>query len=663
LATGHKLPWYLMQQIGLFMAIHNAPISESYFDSYDIELHKVLHRILAGEIIGSQQQVLPMVYVAWQLADNKAKNNIMASLIRWIDENRSSKKKQYSVFNSIAINNQKLFIALLHKINDERLPYLDAILKIRANFGIYITKNDLEPCNWPKKMDLSKIILSHHNPFIHENALLKLAKSLLTQSQEMLNGHFSPHEFEVICKDWNEIHNPLEGELLIKRKFKYNKGCDSRYFSPSWLNYRIKDSCKLYSLGCLLRASAIGKIDYTEAYVLKDVNNKGYHGLKAGWFRRRLGMMHSPEALAGYSAPMSSWVSELLFQLLQWPGIVAVTEVELWPKNLSIDKLLNIVTKRLASQSYLFGYASNLPIYVQKINWKLRSENELRVVIIQNLLPKKSSFDIYECTLDDPAFRVKHRQHIAGLCNLIISQLKIVSNVASDPESDHVADLIIFPEVSVHIDDIDLLKELSDKTKAMIYAGICFHKQNDDEVVNKAIWLIPNRTKDGRKWIIRWQGKKYLTDAEKNLKITSWRPYQLLIELNYNNKLSKNFKIAGTICYDATNVDLISDLRKKSNLFLIAGLNHDINRFDSMLKEYNYSMYQPVILANSGEFGGSGATIPYYEEHKRTFTQSHGNNQIAISIFNIDIDWIKNSETKNKVKTPPAGYLEEDFQE
>lgn len=41
------------------------------------------------------------------------------------------------------------------------------------------------------------------------------------------------------------------------------------------------------------------------------------------------------------------------------------------------------------------------------------------------------------------------------------------------------ADLIVFPEVAVHIDDQDIIKRLADKTNSIIFAGLVFTDHND----------------------------------------------------------------------------------------------------------------------------------------------------------------------------------------
>jgi hypothetical protein len=80
-------------------------------------------------------------------------------------------------------------------------------------------------------------------------------------------------------------------------------------------------------------------------------------------------------------------------------------------------------------------------------------------------------------------------------------------------------------------------------------------------------------------------------------------------------------------------------------------------------------MYQHVIIANSGEFGGSSAQAPYADERARLIAHVHGNKQIAISIFDIDrfhfgplmqslqpVAVNASDKDKNLGKTIPAGF-------
>jgi hypothetical protein len=82
---------------------------------------------------------------------------------------------------------------------------------------------------------------------------------------------------------------------------------------------------------------------------------------------------------------------------------------------------------------------------------------------------------------------------------------------------------------------------------------------------------------------------------------------------------------------------LTADLRDHSDAFLIAAMNKDITTFDSMIDALHYHMFQHVILVNTGEFGGSAAKAPFKLPHHRTIAHTHGNEQIAITVFEIDM--------------------------
>lgn len=59
-----------------------------------------------------------------------------------------------------------------------------------------------------------------------------------------------------------------------------------------------------------------------------------------------------------------------------------------------------------------------------------------------------------------------------------------------------------------------------------------------------------------------------------------------------------------------------------------------VQTFDNMVAAVHFHMYQPVILANSGEFGGSTAQVPL-PKHDRLIAHVHGNRQVAFSVFEV----------------------------
>ncbi len=203
-----------------------------------------------------------------------------------------------------------------------------------------------------------------------------------------------------------------------------------------------------------------------------------YFGLKSTWFKRRTGMAHQPEVLVGEAAPMSSWVTELLYRLLQWPGLEVRDKTE-WPTELTFDVVQKIIENRIKVQQRLYGASSNLPVYVETIDHELKDPHQLRVVMVQSLLPQKSDFVSAGTKLDSPDFRPRHRNHVARLARLVFDKLAAVEEALSPRTSkpQPMADLIVFPELAVHPHDIVILKRLADKSRAMIFTGLVFRQQ------------------------------------------------------------------------------------------------------------------------------------------------------------------------------------------
>lgn len=507
-----------------------------------------------------------------------------------------------------------------------------------------------------KELSLLGILKRADNPFAHENAILKLLDTLLGDKEDdFFNKSIDINNCKISCDDWNKIQS-----LNVRLEFKpvsIDNEDDDLYPIPAWVN---EDHKKLYRIGIFIRSCLIGKLDWTASNYLRAESVK-YSGIKTSFSKRQLGMMHSPEALIGDTAPMSNWLSCLLFRLLQWPGIQLNDTYAEWPTSWDMESLRKLVKSRIKEQKALFCQLSGIPGYVERIDlgWE-KDKKDLKVVMVQSLLPLKSHFKEYGLLLDSNKYRAKHRRHIASVAELILH--KIISQNSID-DSDYKKtdiDLIIWPELAVNIDDIDILKRLVDKTGAIIFTGITFTQiENVKGPNNVAMWLIPNKQKSGRQFITRLQGKQHMMADEKGY-VEPWRPYQLFIELvhpEFKNK--QGFNLTGSICYDATDIKMSADLKDKSNAYIIPALNQDVATFDSMVDSLYYHMYQHVVLVNSGEFGGSVAKAPYKERFEKLITHVHGAHQVSISSFNMNMfdfrDIGKSFRSTKKIKTKPAG--------
>jgi hypothetical protein len=94
--------------------------------------------------------------------------------------------------------------------------------------------------------------------------------------------------------------------------------------------------------------------------------------------------------------------------------------------------------------------------------------------------------------------------------------------------------------------------------------------------------------------------------------------------------------LTSSICYDATDLSLASDLRTRSDVFAIPALNRDVVTFDQMALALHYHMFQMVIVANNGTYGGSNAYAPYKEAWHRQVFHLHGQPQASAAFLEID---------------------------
>ncbi|AKG36835.1 reverse transcriptase domain-containing protein [Paenibacillus durus] len=672
LDSADQFCWYTKQQAALYLASLGQPY---VFNTVPPELYyyNLMHQSLLYETMSQADTIkfedsLITALVVQQLDPNQARFGSWFSVTYKI----LKKEQQVAALKLLSINRPDLMQHIIKSLAIKpdvraKVPELLTLAyrnAIKRNIDLSTTKK--------KVMNLVSLITSAGNPFHQENALLLLIEKLLSPKKEkdnepdffnLLNSEngLSVENVQVEFKSLESMQN------LKKESFKITftdssmtKKSPDRLFKTPW----VKEEHRwLYNLGSILRSCITGEYDFTtHSFLIRQDHSTphGYKGFRSTWFTRRFGMSVFPQGVFTDLLPLSPWISELLLRLLQWPGIYYFEKhLHGLSDSPTRKELLKIIRKRIEDQRLIYGKLSNTPTYILPVLNKKRNNDELfRAVIVQSLLPKSSDFNTGNPLYWSPPFRKKHRSHVADVCKLLNHHLttwqSAIENVSTkNREAANVVDLIVFPELSIHPNDIDLLKRLSRETKASIFAGVCFQERKSDKsIINQAIWILYS---DEDPNVAVWQGKKNMTTNEKAMKIQGYRPYEVLIEFK---KGDQAIRVAGAICYDSTDMALTADLRDVSDIFVISALNQDIGTFDNMVTALNYHMYQPVILANTGEFGGSAAHAPF-SGHEKVIAHVHGSNQLAISMFDIDPTLFK-SKTKPKsvpkIKTPPAGY-------
>jgi hypothetical protein len=123
-----------------------------------------------------------------------------------------------------------------------------------------------------------------------------------------------------------------------------------------------------------------------------------------------------------------------------------------------------------------------------------------------------------------------------------------------------------------------------------------------------------------------------------------------------NRDVDRPLWLTASICYDATDLALAADLRHRSDVFAIPALNKDVSTFDQMALALHYHMFQYVIVANNGQYGGSNAYAPYREAHVRQVFHLHGQPQASIAFLEIDniAEFLQRKASAQNQSEPPA---------
>lgn len=661
LERGHQSPWYLMQQAHLFLASvgdHSASgAAMEDLDSYFM-LHQVLlYRPYTGIEL---EKALPLALVGQQLAPNS--DRFAAWLIECLRATKDAEIVGRCVLTA-SLNRPDLIQVALKMRSGRAALWKQYVPSSMKSFRSPLSSKAFCPRN-SDFLSLHKLISMPFNEFSQENALLGFAEALLMSPdiERALESGLHTGEIEVCCKDWDRVQELTDDPCFIQVRFEHSHEIDPLYATPPWVE---KNAAWLYGLGRILRSCITGEFDFTAGRYLATEDASRYSGLRSTWFKRRFGLLNTGQGLLDEPAPITPWLSSFLSALLQWPGadIRGSSAAKFISANTRAE-ILELVQERITVQRLLYGGQSSTPMYIVPTQEDQEPvARPMRIAVVQPMLPRLDQFNEKEPCRWSKKLMAEHRRHLAEVCRLTYQKIKTwvaaqEHRREGDGKSEPMVDLILFPELSVHPEHVSHLRALSDKLKASIFTGLTFiDSPKHSAPINQGLWLI--RTENpggGRTFQYAWQGKKHPTKVEKKMGVKSYRPYQVLVEFPIGAGVPT--RVTGAICYDATDLALVADLRDRSDVFLVAALNQDVQTFDNMVAALHFHMYQPVILANMGEFGGSTAQVPL-PKHERLIAHVHGSNQVAVSVFEIDPTLFKStvkSKPSREIKTPPAGY-------
>lgn len=517
---------------------------------------------------------------------------------------------------------------------------------------------------------LARLVSDGQNPFRDEMALLQFAIKVLHILRRGQRSVITPADLHIDLsyRSLSDKWAVREGDfrvLLRHRRYLTT----SIYSPPDWC---LDSERWRFQLGYLLRFVLTERPDFTSSVRRssgQQTSGESYRSVGMPWKMRRYGFFHGHEAFGDRWLPITEWTTKLLIELLAWPG--ARTPGFEWVDD-GIGAALNAIQERIDKLWRLQGASkSELLLKIEAEPPVTIAQNRpLRAAVVQTVLPQESWFQRGPEDLC-PEHRRAMRRHLATALSVVRSSLRLRRTHEDGAGS---IDLLIMPELSVHVHDLGILKQFAISHKAMVLAGLVYHKAREDDCqpfVNSAVWMVPEKVREGGRQIrIIEQGKHHLAHSEQGLNVRPFRNGQWLVGFPWSPESDKErLWLTASVCYDATDIGLAADLRGKSDVYVIPALNKDTTTFDQMALALHYHMFQMVIVANSGKYGGSNAYIPYRKNYERQIFHFHGQPQAAVAFVEIsdvseflnrvetakDVEVSTTGESKPQFKFPPAG--------
>lgn len=653
--SSQTIPWYLRQQALLVLAVidpNGAPVTRTGRGP-ETRPYRELIRYLRGE--------------GDKLSCNSVDFAVLAILAR-----RSMRAKEQAIelaqhgisaarVRQIAQRDPSFFLELFNAA-----PSGDVFQGLPARI-----REDLcidEPPNEGEGQTLTTLANGTHGrgSLRNELSLLCFARAFLTElaRREKAPDVVTPAQVQLQLREDRGVA-VVEGVRIFDSRADT---AEALYQVPDWC---APDERWRFQLGFLLRFALSGQPDYTRRVAADGPATRPptYRRPDSHWYQRLYGLYSGQPAFGDDWLPITEWLELLLLSLLRWPGCRNPTGFE-WV-GAGIGEVTGHIERRISELERCHGKATGLlllPLHLRQ-DAVSKQPRPLRTCVVQTVLPMDSDFEgAADLRLDDVAVRRRHRNHLSATLAAVERALTLR---ATHKETDARLDWLILPELAVHPDDVRThLVPFARAHGAMILAGLTYQELwLGEPLVNSAIWVIPERSDaHGLQIRTRRQGKAHLAPNEDKLstaaktKLQGFRPCQWLVGYPWAAEDARApLWLTAAICYDATDLGLAADLRYQSDVLAIPAFNKDVKTFDQMALALHYHMFQLVIVANNGQYGGSNAYWPRKDSHERQVFHIHGQPQASMVFFEInDIDgFLKRRQLPRAGgevwKYPPAG--------
>jgi hypothetical protein len=649
-------PWYLLQQVFLYLAaqkhIPEQISSPSQPKHRELVRHQRFARFITGQMPASLKEraiFLILAHSAFGHVDTLqriASGRVSAEFLRTVcGISPETARALWERMKDLATSSQQ---------------------QMARSLG-------LEPASTgPTTQSLAELVVHEYNSFWQEDNLLGLAIGLIDRLSEWPEL-LSPWQVQcTVAASTGSLFGHLHKSSVT---ISSSTPRASHLFSvPSWCESR--DERQRFQLGMLLRFALRGSVDfYSSIPKRREMPFPRYRLPVSHWEKQRYATFQGRSAFGPPWIPISSWVEDFLFDLLRWPGSGISTPVR------TLAEWADRLKKRAVQLRGLHGPAAQVCFLEQAASWPVMPPKEwqrpLRVGIVQSVIPDMADYGNHlndSELLGDPAFRARQRRHLASVMEAVNQMLQLRETHQAQLRTDGcVVDLLVFPELAVHPLDIDTLILPFVRThKCMALFGQVYHRASSvpgAPLINSCLWMIPEWSiTAGFQVKLVEQGKAHLTNLESGFTPppSSFRPAQWIIEYQWDsNPAYRPLKLSASICYDATDLALASDLKTRNDVYIVCALNQDVGTFDRMSEGLHYHLYQGVIVVNNGQFGGSSFYMPFSESFRRQVFHLHGQPQASIAFAEIMPEKLTNRPNQAKDsppigewKTPPANWTQ-----
>lgn len=622
-----RIPWYLRQQAFLFLAASSpkdAPVIRTG-RTEETRHYRELIRFLRGERPQLNSSEFATLAVLARRAFSSA--TISAELVR---PNLTPAR-----LREIAHRDPSFVCELLHS-DGGPLPIEDLSARLREDLCLDTDRSPGEA------RTLVEVVLKGdgvERALRNELAILRFAVAFM----EKLNA-VAP-DIEVITPGQVRLSLDMTAGIAKIAALEIHSSrastSDSLYCPPEWCDPTERWR---FHLGFLLRFILSGQPDFTR--IVRQAHWKEsaptYRPAESHWYQRLYGFFNGQPAFGDDWLPITDWMERFLSELLRWPGC-RISEDFVWIRQ-GIAEVLIQTRSRITALERKFGTATGtllLPMIAQRPAAH-DSARPLRACVVQTAIPSSEDFHESDLALSDRSIRRRHRNHLSAALAAVERMLDLRE---THKGSDGRLDWLILPELSVHPSDVDThLIPFSRAHKTLILAGLTYEDLfRGLPLVNSALWIIPEWSDAyGLQMRTRRQGKRYLAPSEEEFNnpsrlLQGFRPCQWLIGYPWStDSATRPVWLTASVCYDATDLCLAADLRNESDVFAIPALNRDVKTFDQMALALHYHMFQLVVVANNGQYGGSNAYWPNQDAIRRQIFHLHGQPQASIAFLEID---------------------------